>query len=353
MPETNYRLILSIDGGGIKGTIPAYFLYQLEELSQCRIVDKFDMMFGTSTGGIIINGLTTKNDEGEYKLSAKDVLDLYMDNADKIFYESDIRYNPNMNWFQKIRKGIKTALDYVTDERYDNKPMLDILKNYHGEELHYETGPTAVVATSYDMRLGEPFFIKNYDKRINQKIKTWEATYATSAAPTYFKPFSFKNANQERVLVDGGLFANDPSMCAYTEAKKLYPNEEFIIVSIGTGIHHEYNSYKKLDNFIDVQWIQPIIKHLMQGPNKATEHHLFNLKKADPYFIDYYRFNVNLEGKLISKMDNGHMSNMKNLCKYGDKMISSTSETNDKNVNHLIQLLRSNKDIFDRKNIFK
>jgi len=110
------RNILSIDGGGIRGVIPAALLTHIEAKTGKRIAEMFDMIVGTSTGGILAAGLAVEGAKGKPKYTAQELLDLYVDQGRTIFTRS-------------FWKGVTSSAGLL-DEQYDEKPLERILKKY-------------------------------------------------------------------------------------------------------------------------------------------------------------------------------------------------------------------------------
>ncbi len=119
-----------------------------------------------------------------------------------------------------------------------------MLDKYFGESTIADVSSNLLL-TSYDIHNNCPFFLKGWRENGNF-IKLKDALRATTAAPTYFAPKYFEVSQEKRVLVDGGVFANNPAACAYANSKKLFPNEEIVLVSIGTGRLSNRIKYRKL-----------------------------------------------------------------------------------------------------------
>ena len=109
-----------------------------------------------------------------------------------------------------------------------------------------------------------PFFLKNYIQYIKGKdfpdFYMKDVARASSAAPTYFMPAYVSPIGSEKKysFVDGGVFANNPAMCAYIEAKKIYPNaRKFIILSLGTGVGTRKYSHKQVKDWGYIDWVYP------------------------------------------------------------------------------------------------
>lgn len=188
------KRILAIDGGGIKGVFPAAFLADLEDTLELPIYRYFDLLAGTSTGGIIALGLGLG-------LRASEILDFYNDFGPKIFTGN------------RFVLTIKQALW----RKYDHRRLRSSLEATFGDKLIGDA-KTRLVIPSMNIDTGEVhiFKTKHHAKfERDYKVRAVEAALATAAAPTYFP--LFKNA-ADFPLIDGGIWANNPVGVAVVEA---------------------------------------------------------------------------------------------------------------------------------------
>jgi patatin-like phospholipase/acyl hydrolase len=197
--------ILSIDGGGIKGLFSAAFLAALEERFSRQVGDCFDLIAGTSTGGILALALAAR-------IPAKHVVDFYKEWGPKIFV-------PKFRGFQFIKKArfskygeenLKSAVQKV----FEKRKMKDV----------YATkNPVALCIPSINAITGAPWVFKtphNTKLGRDNEYYLWEVAMATSAAPIYFPlaRINIPGSSASNIFVDGGLWANNPSEVALTEA---------------------------------------------------------------------------------------------------------------------------------------
>jgi len=257
--------ILAIDGGGIRGIIPAVLLSHIEHEVGKAISDIFDLIVGTSTGGILAAGLTVPNGRRRPKYSADDMLTLYTEEGKEIFNRS-------------FWKGIVSA-GGTLDEKYDERPIERILKQRMGDATLRDT-LTPVVITSYDIEDRAPYFFKSRRAKRSKDRNHYlrDAARATSAAPTYFEPEVVKSLavrSTRRVLIDGGVFVNNPAMCAYSEAVDMgiKPND-MSIVSLGAGTATREIPFEDAKDWGLAGWVRPIISVMMDGQADSTDHHL-------------------------------------------------------------------------------
>ncbi len=224
--STSFR-ILSIDGGGIRGIIPARFLCDLEsEVSRqqgapVRLCDYFDLICGTSTGGIIAIGLGLG-------MSAEGILDFYKSKAGLIFGRPKGLHK--RLWQPKhSNEGLSQALqEAFGDTRLGKAKTRLCIPAFSLQE-----GKAVVYKTSHHQKLDSDYLIPAY-----------QVALSTSAAPTFFPPFSGKYSVPERSTkisitnqVDGGIYANNPTLIGIIEAVQTLkiPIENLRVLSLGTG----------------------------------------------------------------------------------------------------------------------
>ncbi|BET37232.1 patatin-like phospholipase family protein [Wolbachia pipientis] len=231
------KYILSVDGGGIRGIIPAIILAEIEKRTRKRVAEIFDLMAGTSTGGIVIAGLC-KKDKPQY--STNDLVEFYREYGPYIFKSSFFR---------------RSILSWFNCAQYPHKNIEFVLDKYFGDDTLQSTLNKVLIA-SYDIHNNCPFFFKSW-KEGNIKLK--DALRAATAAPTYFIPKHLKIDQINRVLVDGGVFANNPAACAYASGKRLFPNDDILLLSIGTGRTDRSIEYANSKRFGKIGWIKPLL----------------------------------------------------------------------------------------------
>jgi uncharacterized protein len=188
------RRILAIDGGGIKGMFPASFLATIEEAIGSPVVDYFDLIAGTSTGGIIALGLGLG-------FPAHEIVEFYEQLGPKVF--------PNNTWWKELSR-------YLAG-KYDGEPLREVLTEKFGDmKLGHST--KRLIIPSVNLDKGEPYIYKtSHCERFeyDYKVKAVDVGLATSAGPTYFPPHRLEAGT---TVVDGGIFANNPTGLAVVEA---------------------------------------------------------------------------------------------------------------------------------------
>lgn len=216
------RRILSIDGGGIKGTCPAAFLAAIEEELPQPIGRYFDLIAGTSTGGILAIGLGLG-------LSAKELHHLYIDRGPEIFGE----YNDRGKVISWLLRQFRSARSLVSS-KHDEKKLKQILDaTLQGKQIG--EAQTRLLIPAWDADLRSCYIYKTaHHQRFTKDYKCLasEAAMATAAAPTYFR----RHKTSENIgLLDGGVWANNPTGAAAIEAITIldWPKKSLRILSLG------------------------------------------------------------------------------------------------------------------------
>ena len=251
--------ILSIDGGGIRGIIPAYIIKYAESYLQKKapgtsIADHFDFIAGTSTGGILTGLYLAPEDETDKKskYTAADALDFYVQNGNHIFNKSKVK-----NW--------KRLWGLINATEYDSKNLEQLLMAKFGNLLLSKLLKPCLI-TTYNLNTKSAFFFTSTENTDKREFYVRDVLRSTSAAPTYFTPAKIRNISKngmknpklsKMINLDGGVFANNPTMCAYAEArntnfKDRNNNEpsanDLLILSLGTGGRGYSNANKEKSN---------------------------------------------------------------------------------------------------------
>jgi predicted acylesterase/phospholipase RssA len=341
--------ILSIDGGGIKGIIPCTILAYIEKKTNTRIGRLFHVLAGTSTGGIIALGLTKANEDGGFAYSAADMLDLYLSNGKNIFSK---RPKDMVSWLGSIvQKGL-------TDKNFDVQKFEQILLSKF-EDARLKDSLSEVLVTTYSPGEEKPFYFSSRLAKIDEKenILIREIARSTSAAPTYFKPSKVNAGNKTQAFVDGGVFANNPSILAYSEAKEIWKKQNktmrvhvpeniqhnaktfeavvepddndlpFFLLSLGCGHSPATINYNDMDDWRTKDWIKPLLTDIfMQSVAASTD---YTMKYLLPPFEDavprYMRLDLPIPEE-NSQMEDSSDSNLKALQKIATSFVSDNKK---------------------------
>ena len=246
-PGGRFR-ILSLDGGGIKGTFSAAFLATLERLTGESVVRHFDLIAGTSTGGIIALALGLG-------LRAEEVLEFYLEKGPRIFPVTGIRRRALRHWVQSKHRvdSLRTAVSEI----FGNRKL--------GESQ------TRLVIPSFDAVSGDIKLFKTAHHprfKLDYKLRASDVALATSAAPTYFPVFHSSDGSR---FIDGGVWANNPVAVAVSEAVGMLGVVPHVIEVLSVGTTTEpFHVPKRLVSGGLLSWVRPGRRLLMQAQEAGS-----------------------------------------------------------------------------------
>ncbi|CAK9215131.1 unnamed protein product [Sphagnum troendelagicum] len=315
--------ILSIDGGGVRGLIPATILAELEGKLQrldgpeVRLVDYFDLIAGTSTGGLITSMLTTPLDDSDKQkpvCTAKDVVQFYLWYSAQIFPHTGGPFS-----------GSRLNFRALNGPKYKSSGLERILNKYFPGEPHLSTALTSVVIPAFDTKLQQPVFFSSWRARLdpleNAPLKL--VCQATAAAPTYLPPVHFKltnsttDASREFNLIDGGVAVNNPTYVAITQAIKevqsggkaagrvTFTNyNDLLVLSLGTGQQTVGYSAKEISKWGVRDWLinkgdAPLVDMVYNASADMVDYNLSTIFQSQSCGTNYLRIQSdNLKGRV-------------------------------------------------------
>lgn len=217
-PSDRLFRILSIDGGGIRGVFPAAYLAEIERrfLGGASIASHFDMVAGTSTGGIIALALG-------HGMTAKQALEIYTERGERIF--------PTKGRIGTVARAIR----WMTKPKHDQEVLKNELLKVFGDKVLDLSGKRLVIP-SFEGLHGEPFLYKtpHHPDYQNDRHKRFaHVALHTTAAPSYYPGVD----DDGFIMIDGGIWANNPVMNALVDVLACYdvPRENIRILTLGTG----------------------------------------------------------------------------------------------------------------------
>ena len=312
------KIILSIDGGGIRGIIPVSILCYLEKKIQeikddkkFRIASYVDLVAGTSTGAIIGAAMLIPNGNSSPKYSMEDILQIYINMGEKIFKTS---------FWHNLKNGWS-----LLGPKYPNYNIEKPLEKFGKCKMKHLIKPC--MFTGYDIIKRKVQFYTNMDKK--RKFAEYyvkDIVRGSTAVPSYFSPAYFKYGKNINTVIDGGMFANNPSMAAYVEASKIAFNKngihekvkerspkDLFIISLGTGRYQfiQY-SYKKAKKWGNLQWINPIIDILLTSHTRVICYEMEKLYSAHDRSEHFIRLNPPLI-KASPEFNDASTENLNNL----------------------------------------
>jgi patatin-like phospholipase/acyl hydrolase len=283
--------VLAIDGGGIRGLIPALVLAELERRCDRRAGELFDLIAGTSTGAIIACALARPE-----PLAARRIAELYERDGPRIFDRS-------------LLKRITSAEGYL-DERYESDGLVEVLGSHLGTVRLRDARPPLLI-TAYDIERRSAVFLRSTDD-----ASMVDAAHASSAAPTYFEPVRVDGAT----LIDGGVFATNPAMCGYAEAA----GQLDLLVSLGTGEQTRPLRYEDVRGWGRLEWATPILDVVFDGSADAVD------EQASALLGDrYIRLQTRLD-EASDDLDDASAGNLAALRREAERLIAARSRDLDR-----------------------
>lgn len=222
MKSDNYFDILSIDGGGIKGLYSAKLLELLESKYGAKSYECFDLICGTSTGGLIALAVASGN-------KAEKISSFYQNNGDKIFPDK-----------LPFKRKFKSILSYLFTSKYSNESLKKLLCDFfEGSNVMHDL-IVPVNIPSYSLDKGQQVIFKSSPSKelyIDKDVPIVDVALATSAAPTYFPIHEIKGTKARNgYYIDGGVWANDPALTGVLEAYRYMEkgDKKIRVLSIST-----------------------------------------------------------------------------------------------------------------------
>ncbi|WP_026781977.1 patatin-like phospholipase family protein [Pleomorphomonas koreensis] len=339
-PSAGIRRILSIDGGGMRGLCAAVVLAELERRLARRgkpaeLSGHFDLIAGTSTGGILALGLALPDASGRHPLASPATLaHLYRTHGRDIFPRGP-------------RQALRGLAALIHGPAYAADGLATVLDGLLGRRRLGEA-LTPVVVTAYDVEARRAVFLSSLD---DASVLAAEAARATSAAPTYLPPALVTTRGRPTTLIDGGVFAGDPALAAYVEAVKarrragIADDGDILLVSIGTGLSVRGYAGADVARWGALGWIDPragapIVSVLMHGqastvayqlnalinpPDVTLPDGLRTVPGGDPARQRYFRFNARLDGSAGDAMDDASPAGLAALEEVAARIIEAQS----------------------------
>lgn len=290
--------ILSIDGGGIRGIIPATLLASLEERVGQPLWKYFDLICGTSTGGIIALAIAAGKE-------MRSIQDLYDSKATNIFPPIN-----RINLFARLGRLLK--ISFGDGGIYNSKILEALLKKefcINGKDLVMSDSKVRLCIPSVNVTSGRITVLKTphkvkYPKPEHffgdAKKEMWVVARATSAAPAYFRTAKILDS----FLVDGGLWANNPSLIGVIEARRCgFELNEIKVLSIGTGDSVFQVDETHAKNMRIFSWIPfGLLSLLLEVQSQAIHHQIRCILPPENYLRIQYCFQKNIALDDISRI---------------------------------------------------
>ncbi|PAN27066.1 hypothetical protein PAHAL_5G056300 [Panicum hallii] len=358
----NMITILSIDGGGVKGIIPATFLSFLESKlqdldgSNARIANYFDVIAGTSTGGLITAMLATPSLSNAKQpcYEAKDIVPFYLKHCPHIFPCRTGFFG----WLCKIVRIIKL----IIGPKYNGKYLHKIINDLLGETRVKET-LTNIVIPTYDVKCVKPTIFSTFKARSNTLMdaRLADVCIGTSAAPTvlpahYFETVDYHTgATRSFNIIDGGLVANNPTLVAMSEITKQirlrskeFPETKpldyhrYLVISLGTGLPEQDIKFDALHvaKWGIFQWLgrhytMPLLHMFLHASSDMTDSHVANLFKSIECSDQLLRIQDHNIPIASVSADLTTEKNLEGLVTIGENLLHRPLSKDDCKINHV------------------
>jgi len=339
---SNLFKILSIDGGGIRGLLPAMIVAEIEKRlriatgkADSYLSDYFDLIAGTSAGGLLACFYLYRHNGIRY--DAAQAVDLYEKYGAKIFH-----------------KRLFPFIMRLFDSLYPDSSIEQALGNIFGEaKLSDAPCNSAILAYHITDRKAVIFTADAARREKGRDYLLRDIARATSAAPTYFRVA--KATAMDGVpsyLIDGGIYANDPALCAMIEARKTkfrkgedvtascdrdaYPKlKDMLVVSLGTGNTAKSYRYESAKHWGVISWAIPLIDMLQSSSAEVVSYQVHSLFDAENGSERYIRIEPELYD-VNHRMDDASPKNIARIIEAGNRYIAAHSELLDKIVQKIV-----------------
>ncbi len=301
-------LVLAIDGGGLRGIIPVLILKHIEQKvqesnqSERKLVTYFNLVSGTSTGGLIACGATlgTNQDTLSTKYNFEFIESIYRERGPEIF--------PYQRWWAMRKyRGVRNILK----PKFGRKGIETVLTDMFGLNRILDC-IRPIVVTTYDVNANEPFYFSSRKALMSGNLnhKLVDICRATSAGPTYLPAHGMWEPRR-MICVDGGVFQNNPTITGLVEVMK-HPEtynggkplqlEDVFVLSIGTGRFNKIIPAAHAYNGGQWNWVKPMIDISMWGNSQAVNEHMDRLLLLPTGKKHYLRLNVRILNEKFADM---------------------------------------------------
>ncbi|XP_062081112.1 patatin-like protein 2 [Humulus lupulus] len=304
---------------------------------EARIADYFDVIAGTSTGGLVTAMLTAPDENNRPLFAAKDIIKFYLEHGPKIFPQESV----------PVLGGALETIRAITGPKYDGKYLRNLLKEILGDLRLHQT-LTNVVIPTFDIKRLQPTIFSSYEVKKNpsQDALLSDICTGTSAAPTYLPAHSFETTHSNGQvrkfnLIDGCVVANNPALVAINEVSKeiqqgnrdffpIKPTEygRFLVVSLGTGTPKPDEKYNAIEaaKWGVVGWLTshhstPLVDIFTQASSDLVDFFLSTVFQALQSDKNYLRIQDDTLGEKVSSVDIATKENLNELVKVGEALL--------------------------------
>lgn len=305
--------ILSIDGGGSLGLASAMMLIELERRTQRPTAELFDVVAGTSVGGLLGLSLLVPGDNGAPRHTAAQVSSLFEQDAEQVFESSLWRWLSTLGGF--------------LGEKYETTGLQEVLDELFGDAwLSEAIRPTLIPA--YDLLQDEPYAFRSHWARADagDDYRASGVVRATTAVPGFFPPAQIESRGGfvNRSCIDGGAVAFSPALWAYAEASRLYPEaDDTVLVSLGTGRRRHGPNHLSAPRWRTLDLARPMFQLTCDAASAVTHEQLQNLIGAQRIGGErYFRLEAEVEVAGTGSLDDTSAQHLERVRTAGAELLA-------------------------------
>ena len=329
-------VVLTIDGGGIYGIIPLEVLIELEARLKKPARDLFDVMAGTSTGSIIIAGLSYQSEKQTGNFSAKKILDLYNDTMQRVYSSSW--------WYKAI------SLQGLTAPKFNNQGKYQSLVRIFGDSTKLsQLSNSIAIIYIYSINYNNIIDLNSREAALSDQhdFNLVDTLMASTATPFFWRPVTLQDITKsfETDSIDAGLTLNNPGFNTILKTQKMFPNHHIVLLSLGTGA--DFNSLD--DSLIKKQKLsRGLLRAFFPAFDLSiTSQSIVNQQYIKNYFnrpnsplVAVFRLNITKPTDAPSPLD-GDPKNFAIIKRYADKMVSKNQNIIDQFIK-VIEMIDEN-----------
>ena len=301
--------VLAIDGGGIRGLLPAVVLGELERLSGRPVHELFDLIAGSSAGGLVASALVVPGENGGARWSAEDAAGLFEREGARIFRRT-------------LGRSVRTRFGF-SRPRDSDAALNETLTKYLGD-TRIKDATTGLLVAAYDVERRIPVRFTSWKAAADagHDRALWQVARATIAAPTYFAPMRLTPPGKRAPgsLIDGGIVAHNPALLAAIEASSMRPHEPITLVSLGTGALNKRLRWEEASTWGAVRWARPMIDMFFDASSTIVQEQLSQMIGTRNH-----RFQIPLTG-CTEAMDDASPRNLAALRHNAERLIEERHE---------------------------
>jgi uncharacterized protein len=324
--------VLVLSGGGVRGLVPLHILSYIENRTGKKVGELFDFVAGSSTGAITAAGICAGDEHG-FKFSAKDIMDLYEANSDRIF---------SSPWYHQLLTCFGLFAPRFLP---DNK--LSVLEYYSGDTTIGELKGNLIIPV-YNMDKNKLQIVKNWKtptEKSQNNFLTKDLVNGASSPPMLFPPVAFSIKGENYLFTDPAILINNPVLHVLLHIRMIFPEKKLNIISIsngGTASHSKYN-YRHMFSF----GLYGLYQYLFNSPTLSSQLYIDFMEEVQQFAeeqLDFYRIKSTPDDDLSPTSLS--TSNFANIRKFADKMLQENyqliNELSDQLLHHKFTIRKNN-----------